>query len=227
MGAGVARPHSKTQRRGGLKENTVSPGKSPGRGLKLNEPNLVMNEYEASFDHGNGKGGNHLDKDLSEIRRKIRLLDHEILGNLTRRIQLAKQAGAVKHKQNKPLRDEEQEEKVIEHLKTWTPLLEVSDEMVEEVWETLFKHCLEAQKPTDVPDPDPGTSEYWWLKETENDDWEVVRVDGQGTVHATTERWEGQGGLPGTAEWEGPIEGPAEWRPMEKEEAVDVFTKDE
>lgn len=101
-----------------------------------------MDGYSASFDAGNGKHGNHLDRDLEEIRREILKLDLEILDRLHERLELAKKAGERKLVENEDLRDEGREEEVLRILTGHTR----HPEMVEEVWELLFELCLSAQK---------------------------------------------------------------------------------
>lgn len=182
-----------------------------------------MDGFSTSFEHGNGKHGNHLGRDLGEIRREILKLDLEILDLLHERLQLAEEAGERKRQEGKQLRDESREEELLRILTGHTE----NEELVEGVWRQVFDHSLRAQ--TDepeqtgepeaaeevslggAPDPDRGTSEYWWMREKRTDDWEVVRVDGRNYVHHTTSSLDQKlEELPDSTEWSGPIRRPGE-----------------
>jgi chorismate mutase len=187
--------------------------------------------------------GNHLARDLGEIRREILKLDLEILELLHERLQLAEEAGERKRQEGKDLRDESREEELLRILTGHTE----NEELVERVWRQIFDHSLRAQtdesdeierpeKPKNrrisqdegpeaaeevslggAPDPDRGTSEYWWMREKKTDDWEVVRVDGRNYVHHTTSSLDQKlEELPGSTEWSGPIRRPGEAGPAKE-----------
>lgn len=78
---------------------------------------------------------------LDDIRREILKLDLEILDRLHKRLELAEEAGEIKEQKGKDLRDEDREEELLRILTGYTK----NQEMVEEVWEVLFKHALKAQ----------------------------------------------------------------------------------
>jgi chorismate mutase len=187
--------------------------------------------------------GNHLSRDLGEIRREILKLDLEILELLHERLQLAEEAGERKRQEGKQLRDEDREEELLRILTGHTE----NEELVEEVWRRIFDHSLRAQtdesdeierpeKPKnkrisqdegpeaaeevslgDTPDPDTGTSEYWWMRKRPEEDWQIVRVDGRHRIHQTTSTYMPKiEDVPDSTEWSGPIRRPGEAGPAKE-----------
>lgn len=82
-------------------------------------------------------------EELVELRKKIDIIDQNLLSLITERIAVMKQVGAVKKHAGKPIRDMRREDEKIAMLLTQSSL---PPQLVKQIWGVFFESSEEIEK---------------------------------------------------------------------------------
>lgn len=85
-------------------------------------------------------------KTLEELRKEIDEIDHELLQILTKRLNAVKQVGELKNIEGIPVLDEKRREELLKSIKEKAKDLNLSEDFVEKLFETIHDHSVELQK---------------------------------------------------------------------------------
>ncbi len=81
--------------------------------------------------------------DLNSLRKKIDIIDKELLLLFEKRVEVMKEVGEVKKELGRPIRDLQREEEKIRSLLSQTSLPE---EVVKRIWTVFFESSEEIEK---------------------------------------------------------------------------------
>lgn len=87
-----------------------------------------------------------MDEALKKLREEIDSADEAIITALSKRMQAVKKVGKLKAAHNIPPLDQARWQKVLESKKSLAKSLNLSENLVHELYETIHKHALELEK---------------------------------------------------------------------------------
>ena len=85
-------------------------------------------------------------KTLEELRKEIDEIDHELLQILTKRLNAVKQVVELKNIAGITVLDEKRREELLKSIKEKAKDLNLSEDFVEKLFETIHDHSVELQK---------------------------------------------------------------------------------
>jgi prephenate dehydrogenase len=80
-----------------------------------------------------------------DLRNMIDHYDRQVLTALAHRIETARQIGKIKKNQAAPVTDPDREKRMMKQRKEWGKALNVPDELIEELFAVVLKHCTRLQ----------------------------------------------------------------------------------
>lgn len=87
-----------------------------------------------------------MDEELKKLRKQIDQLDADIIKALANRMDTVQKVGELKAKHNIPPLDAKRWQQVLASKKNLAKSLNLSEKLVEDIYETIHKHALDLEK---------------------------------------------------------------------------------